>query len=243
MERHHRQSHRQSHHRSIIDISLILQFPPLLLKSTEYFSAGRSCSVLIMDTVDLHPLLKHLEGNIDDLEEALAPLLNAPLSDVASKLPLLDKAKLHVMSTYAIESILFCTFHRHSRRIRYSNNVPSIPSIEWRERKRTCRLHRAHPPQAVLRKDQESRGRPTQERSQPRQASRRKVHQACLGTAETSEYLHVQYLRRYSLEMRDMTSSALSDRSGRRPTHTSNSTGSPSALSKKRHQKGERLVQ
>lgn len=60
-----------------------------------------------MDTVDLHPLLEHLEGNIDDLEEALAPLLNAPLSDVASKLPLLDKAKLHVMSTYAIESILF----------------------------------------------------------------------------------------------------------------------------------------
>lgn len=60
-----------------------------------------------MDTVNLHPLLEHLEGNIDDLEEALAPLLNAPLSDVASKLPLLDKAKLHVMITYAIESILF----------------------------------------------------------------------------------------------------------------------------------------
>ena len=243
MERHHRQSHRrQSHHRSIIDISFILLFPLVLLKSTKYFSAGRSYLALIMDTVDLHPLLEHLEGNIDDLEEALAPLLNAPLSDVASKLPLLDKAKLHVMSTYAIESILFCTFHRHSRQIQYSNNAPSIPSIEWRERKRTCRIRRAHPPQAVLRKDQESRGRPTQERSQPRQASRRKVHQACLGTAETSEYLYVQYLRRYSLEMRDMISSVPSDRPGR-PTHTLNSTGSPSASSKKGHRKGERLVQ
>jgi len=141
------------HHRCMIDISFILLSPPALLKSTEHFSTGCSYSVLIMDTVDLHPLLEHLEGNIDDLEEALAPLLNAPLSDVASKLPLLDKAKLHVMITYAIESILFCTFHRHSRQIQYSNDAPSIPSIKWRERKRTCRLHRAHPPQAVLRKD------------------------------------------------------------------------------------------
>ena len=141
--------HRQSHHRNIIDISFMLLCSLALLKSIEHCSY----SVLIMDTVDLHPLLEHLEGNIDDLEEALAPLLNAPLSDVASKLPLLDKAKLHVMSTYAIESILFCTFHRHSRQIQYSNNAPSIPSIKWRERKRTCRLHRAHPSQAVLRKD------------------------------------------------------------------------------------------
>ncbi|OCL02765.1 hypothetical protein AOQ84DRAFT_273104, partial [Glonium stellatum] len=60
-----------------------------------------------MDTVDLHPLLEQAEENIDDLEEALAPLLNTPLSDISSKLPLLDKAKLHVISTYAIESILF----------------------------------------------------------------------------------------------------------------------------------------
>ncbi|KAF2805291.1 uncharacterized protein BDZ99DRAFT_396357 [Mytilinidion resinicola] len=60
-----------------------------------------------MEFNTLEPLLDVLEGNVDDLEEALAPLLDAPIADTASKLPLLDKAKLYVMTTYAIESILF----------------------------------------------------------------------------------------------------------------------------------------
>jgi len=61
-----------------------------------------------MDTVDLVPLLEQLEDNIDDLQEVLEPLLKAALSETAAKLPLLDKAKLYVLVTYAIESILFC---------------------------------------------------------------------------------------------------------------------------------------
>ncbi len=61
-----------------------------------------------MDTVDLVPLLEQLEDNIDDLQEVLEPLLKAALSETAAKLPLLDKAKLYVVVTYAIESILFC---------------------------------------------------------------------------------------------------------------------------------------
>lgn len=61
-----------------------------------------------MDSVDLVPLLEQLEDNIDDLEDALEPLLKAALSETAAKLPLLDKAKLYVLVTYAIESILFC---------------------------------------------------------------------------------------------------------------------------------------
>lgn len=60
-----------------------------------------------MDTADLHPMLDDLAGNIDDLEESLAPLLNNALSASTSKLPLLDKAKLYVLVTYAIESLLF----------------------------------------------------------------------------------------------------------------------------------------
>ncbi|KAJ9630936.1 hypothetical protein H2203_001464 [Taxawa tesnikishii (nom. ined.)] len=51
-----------------------------------------------MDTADLHPMLDDLAGNIDDLEESLAPLLNNALSASTSKLPLLDKAKLYVLS-------------------------------------------------------------------------------------------------------------------------------------------------
>ena len=60
-----------------------------------------------MDTEDLNPLVEDLTSNIDDLEEAVAPLLRRPLSHSTSKLPLLDKAKLYVLATYAIESILF----------------------------------------------------------------------------------------------------------------------------------------
>ncbi|KAL1634596.1 hypothetical protein SLS56_002290 [Neofusicoccum ribis] len=60
-----------------------------------------------MDTTDLHPQVEALADNIDDLEEALGPLLQTALSAHASKLPLLDKAKLYTLVTYAIESILF----------------------------------------------------------------------------------------------------------------------------------------
>lgn len=61
-----------------------------------------------MDTSDLVPLIELLDDNIDDLEDALSPLLKNALSDKAGKLPLLDKAQLYVLVTYAIESILFC---------------------------------------------------------------------------------------------------------------------------------------
>lgn len=60
-----------------------------------------------MDTSEVESLVEDLGGNIDDLEEALQPILRAALSATASKLPLLDKAKLYVLATYAIESILF----------------------------------------------------------------------------------------------------------------------------------------
>lgn len=60
-----------------------------------------------MDTADLQPLVEDLTDDIDALEESLAPLLNTALSASTSKLPLLDKSKLYVLATYAIESLLF----------------------------------------------------------------------------------------------------------------------------------------
>ncbi|KAK4697895.1 exosome complex protein LRP1, partial [Lecanoromycetidae sp. Uapishka_2] len=47
-----------------------------------------------MEATDLVPLIEVLDDNIDDLEEALAPLLKGAISDTAGKLPLLDKAQL-----------------------------------------------------------------------------------------------------------------------------------------------------
>ncbi|PGG97314.1 hypothetical protein AJ79_09245 [Helicocarpus griseus UAMH5409] len=60
-----------------------------------------------MDTADLTPLLEQLEDNIDDLEEVFEPLLVKSLSATTQKMPVLDKAKLHVLITYALESLLF----------------------------------------------------------------------------------------------------------------------------------------
>lgn len=61
-----------------------------------------------METTDIIPLIEQLDDNVDDLEEALDPLLKGALSETAGKLPLLDKAHLYVLVTYAIESMLFC---------------------------------------------------------------------------------------------------------------------------------------
>ncbi|OJD28568.1 hypothetical protein ACJ73_00009 [Blastomyces percursus] len=60
-----------------------------------------------MESTDLTPLLEQLEDNIDDLEDVLEPLLAQPLSTTTQKMPVLDKAKLHVLITYAIESMVF----------------------------------------------------------------------------------------------------------------------------------------
>lgn len=61
-----------------------------------------------MDTTELISLLELLDDDIDGLEAALAPLTEHALPDMASRLPLLDKAQLYVLVTYAIENILFC---------------------------------------------------------------------------------------------------------------------------------------
>ncbi len=61
-----------------------------------------------MDNSELVSYIETLDDDIDDLEEVLEPLLSCPLSENASKLPLLDKAQLYVLVTYAIESLLFC---------------------------------------------------------------------------------------------------------------------------------------
>jgi len=60
-----------------------------------------------MDASDVQDLVEDLTGNIDDLETSLSPLLNSALSASTSKLPLLDKAKLYILATYALDSVLF----------------------------------------------------------------------------------------------------------------------------------------
>lgn len=59
------------------------------------------------DVKDITPDLDKLDVQLDDLEDALAPLLTN-LDEKASQLPLLDKAKLFSLTAYSIESLLFC---------------------------------------------------------------------------------------------------------------------------------------
>ena len=61
-----------------------------------------------MEPTDLMPLIEQLGENIDDLEEVMAPLLQNKLLETAGRLPLLDKAQLYVLATFAIESLIFC---------------------------------------------------------------------------------------------------------------------------------------
>ena len=61
-----------------------------------------------MESAELIALVRKLDDDLDGLEDALLPLCKEALSHTTGKLPLLDKAKLLVLTTYAIESVLFC---------------------------------------------------------------------------------------------------------------------------------------
>ncbi|KAH8802784.1 Sas10/Utp3/C1D family-domain-containing protein [Xylogone sp. PMI_703] len=60
-----------------------------------------------MDTTELIAQIEQLDDELDNLEDVLQPILRNPLWEKASKLPVMDRAKLYVLVTYAIESLLF----------------------------------------------------------------------------------------------------------------------------------------
>ncbi|KAK3906591.1 Sas10/Utp3/C1D family-domain-containing protein [Staphylotrichum tortipilum] len=59
-----------------------------------------------MDVSDVTPQLDQLEDQLNSARDALEPLLG-DIGDISAKLPLLDKAKLYVLVSYTIESLLF----------------------------------------------------------------------------------------------------------------------------------------
>ncbi|RAH75527.1 Sas10/Utp3/C1D family protein [Aspergillus aculeatinus CBS 121060] len=66
-----------------------------------------------MEAADLLPLLEQLDENIDDLEEILQPVLDGSAVKTSSNLPVLDKAKFHVLVTYTLESLIFSWLRLH----------------------------------------------------------------------------------------------------------------------------------
>jgi exosome complex protein LRP1 len=82
-----------------------------------------------MDSSDVKELVEDMSGSIDDLEASLAPLLNVTLSSSTSKLPLLDKAKLYVLATYAIDSVLFSYLRLNGQNIKDHPVVQEIMRV------------------------------------------------------------------------------------------------------------------
>lgn len=85
-----------------------------------------------MDASDLSLLLETLEDNVDDLKETLALFLKSTLPESVGNLPLLDKAQLYVLITYAIESLLFCELSEVRFPTLYTDDE-SVLAVEWRE--------------------------------------------------------------------------------------------------------------
>jgi hypothetical protein len=133
-----------------------------------------------MDASNVLSLLEQLDDEIDDLEGSLAPLLNTTLAETSSKLPVLDKAKLYVLVTYAIESVLFCKSYDQIIDAS-SDHICSISTAQWRESSRSPRLHRTHQGQAVLREDQSRRETSWGEEFNSRQGCCFKNHQSWTG--------------------------------------------------------------
>ena len=104
-----------------------------------------------MDTNGLTPLLVQLDDDLDGLEQELAPLFNSNLGDIAGKLPLLDKAHLYVLITYAIESLLFCTAIIVDKG--HLANECSLSPFKWCRCQRAFRLSRIGESQAIFSKD------------------------------------------------------------------------------------------
>lgn len=73
-------------------------------------TTSRIIRLIRMEVANLLPVVDRLEDNIDDLEEALEPLLSRSLDETSKKLPLLERAKLHALLTYTLESLIFCMF-------------------------------------------------------------------------------------------------------------------------------------
>jgi hypothetical protein len=84
-----------------------------------------------MDPTDLLPLLEQLDDNVDDLEEVLQPILATTLLKSSNKLPVMDKAKLHVLITYTLESLIFCMSHYSLHALLILMKFGSLSAAPW----------------------------------------------------------------------------------------------------------------
>ena len=68
-------------------------------------------------------MIDQLEDNLDHLQDALKTILSKSLGELAADYPVLDRAKLYVLVTYAIESAIFCRISSPGSGSRWANNL------------------------------------------------------------------------------------------------------------------------
>ncbi|KMU80648.1 exosome-associated family protein [Coccidioides immitis RMSCC 3703] len=78
-----------------------------------------------MEMTDLTPLGDQLEGDIDELEEVLEPLLSQTLSTATQKMTVMDKAKLHGVN--AKEHSVFKELTRVKQYFAKIKNLETVP--------------------------------------------------------------------------------------------------------------------
>ncbi|KAI5291904.1 hypothetical protein KEM52_000045 [Ascosphaera acerosa] len=110
-----------------------------------------------MDTVDITPLIEGLEDEVDNVEEALEPLLQQALELTTQKMPVLDKAKLHVTVTYALWSLLFCYLKIHGTNVKEHPIFKELTRVRQYFEKLEAAEKKDEPPASKLDKDAANR--------------------------------------------------------------------------------------
>ncbi|KAF7125212.1 hypothetical protein CNMCM5793_001321 [Aspergillus hiratsukae] len=113
-----------------------------------------------MEAADLLPLLEQLDDNVDDLEEALKPILENPVSETSNKLPVLDKAKFHVLVTYALESLIFSYLRLHGVNAKEHPVFRELTRVkQYFGKIQALEAEQAEPEQRTMTLDKEAAGR------------------------------------------------------------------------------------
>lgn len=105
--------------------------------------------VFVMDVSDITPELEQLDVDLDKLQEVLQPLLG-DVGDISTKLPLLDKAKLYVLVSYALESIIFCEPPPLPHSPSFADTSHSFSSPQRSRHQEPCHCQRVDTCQAIL---------------------------------------------------------------------------------------------
>lgn len=129
----------------MMDGAVTILLPCTFYVSTSFFlispSSTTTISHPIMEVTDLLPLLEQLDDNVDDLEKVLEPFLNSSLAKASKTLPVMDKAKLHVLITYTLESLIFCMSSSNLDRRMLTLSQLIYGSVTWMQSNILCSVN------------------------------------------------------------------------------------------------------